>query len=60
MVKDEKFMSLVDSFALSDYETREELEELLDTIEYEQSTLRSFERGAREKLAALDEKQDDE
>lgn len=46
-------MSLVDSFDLSDYNTEEELRELLETIEYEQSTLRGYERGAQEKLGAL-------
>jgi len=52
-------MSLIDSFDLADYKTREEIEELLNTIEYEQSTLRGFERGAREKIVSLDETEDE-
>lgn len=46
-------MSLVDSFDLSNYETREDLEGLLDRIEYELSTLRGYQRGAEEKLSEL-------
>lgn len=53
-------MSLVDSFDLSNYETKDELDELLASIEYEQSTLRGYERGAREKLEALESKESDD
>lgn len=46
-------MSLVDSFDLSNYETEYELNELLLQIDHELSTLRGYERGAREKLETL-------
>lgn len=53
-------MSLVDSFALSDYETEEDVRELLDQIEDEMSTLRGFKRGADEKLALLQSAETDD
>lgn len=55
-------MSLIPyySFDLNDYSTREDIEELLSEIETELSTLRGYQRGAREKLATMpDESLDD-
>lgn len=60
-VEDERRdMSLVDSFDLSDYETEDELNDLLNQVEHELSTLRSYQRGAKEKLNALLESKEDE
>lgn len=41
-------------FDLSDYNTKEELDELLDELELELSTLRGYQRGAQEKLQLIE------
>ena len=46
-------MSLFDSFDLGDYETQEELEDILSEIRLEMETLRGYERGTLEKLKHL-------
>lgn len=48
-------MSLIPyySFDLNDYKTREDIEDLLREIENEQSILRGYQRGAKEKLATM-------
>lgn len=51
-------MSLVDQFSLSDYATIEEVEELMNAIADEISTLRGYMRGAKEKLAELEAESD--
>ena len=53
-------MSLVDDFDLSNYETEDELNELLRQIDHEQATLRGYERGARDKLDSLMEADDEQ
>lgn len=47
-------MSLIDDYNLEDYETVEDVQELLRCIEDEMSTLRGYKRGAEEKLSQLE------
>lgn len=55
-------MSLIPyySFDLSDYETKEELEELLADIENEVSTLLGYQRGARRKYDSIEDEEEND
>lgn len=47
-------MMNLDDYDLNDYETLDEVRELLSSLENEASIIRGYQRGAREKLELLE------